>query len=64
MSSRIREDQLSGSGSRPAYLDEFERKLAAALFRERLLAFECGGRLCCGFGLEERGSLFIRSDEV
>jgi hypothetical protein len=34
MSSRIREDQLSGSGSRPAYLDEFERKLAAALAQQ------------------------------
>ena len=31
---RGREDQLSETGSRPAYLDEFERKLAAALARQ------------------------------
>ena len=28
---RGREDQLSETGSRPAHLDEFERRLAAAL---------------------------------
>jgi hypothetical protein len=31
---RRREDQLSETGSRPAYLDEFARKLAAALARQ------------------------------
>jgi hypothetical protein len=31
---RGREDQLSETGSRPAYLDEFERKLAASLDRQ------------------------------
>jgi hypothetical protein len=31
---RGREDQLSETGSRPAYLDEFERKLAAALAQQ------------------------------
>ena len=31
---RGREDQLSETGSRPAYLDEFERKLAASLARQ------------------------------
>lgn len=32
--SRVREDQVSASGSRPAYLDEFERRLAAALTQQ------------------------------
>ena len=31
---RGREDQLSETGSRPAYLDEFERKLTASLARQ------------------------------
>ena len=31
---RGREDQLSETSARPAYLDEFERKLAAALARQ------------------------------
>ena len=41
---RGREDQLSETSSRPAFLDEFERKLAAALAQHAALAQETDAR--------------------